>query len=104
MCEICWLGRKASAEISADLVSRDKEGKRQTVRYEVVNAMLLSEFLKEHKKVEDLEDIVTSLAATVKQQASQIQKVNAQLATGRVRPTGGLEARKSSPQIVLNNQ
>ena len=48
MCEICWLGQKAGAEISADLVSRDKEGKRQTVRYEAVNAMLLNEFIKEH--------------------------------------------------------
>jgi hypothetical protein len=38
------------------------------------NAMLLNEFLKEHKKVEDLEGIVTSLAATVKEQAAQIQR------------------------------
>jgi hypothetical protein len=44
-----------------------------------VNAMLLNEFLKEHKKVEDLERIVTSLAATVKEQTAQIQKVSAQL-------------------------
>jgi hypothetical protein len=49
------------------------------VRYEAVNAMLLNEFLKEHKKVEDLEGIVTSLAATVREQAAQIQKVSAQL-------------------------
>jgi hypothetical protein len=41
------------AEISADLVTRDKEGKPQTVRYEAVNAMLLNEFLKEHRKVEE---------------------------------------------------
>jgi hypothetical protein len=49
------------------------------VRYEAVNAMLLNEFLKEHKKVEALEGIVTSLAATVNEQAAQIQKVSAQL-------------------------
>jgi 1-deoxy-D-xylulose 5-phosphate reductoisomerase len=56
-----------------------REGRNYTVRYEAVNAMLLNEFLKEHKKVEDLEGIVTSLAATVREQAAQIQKVSAQL-------------------------
>ena len=50
MCEICWLGQKDGAEISADRVNRDKERKPQTVRYEAVNAMLLDEFLKEHAK------------------------------------------------------
>jgi hypothetical protein len=59
------------------------DGKAYTVRYEAVNAMLLNEFLKEHKKVEDLEGIVTSLAATVKEQAVQIQKVSAQTGTSR---------------------
>jgi hypothetical protein len=43
------------AQVSPDLVSRDKEGKPYTVRYEAVNAMLLNEFLKEHRKVEELE-------------------------------------------------
>jgi hypothetical protein len=111
MCEIYWLGQKAGAEISAGLGSRDKERKLQTVRYEAVNTMLLNEFLKEHRKMQEqgttiaeLKKEIANLTATVKQQASQIQKVNAQLATGRVRPTGALEARKSSPQIVLNNQ
>jgi hypothetical protein len=45
--------------------------------------MMLNEFLKEHQKVEDLEGIVTSLAATVKEQAAQIQKVSAQLETNK---------------------
>ena len=72
---------------------RDENGEIYTVRYEAVNAMLLNEFLKGHKKVEELEGIVTSLAATVKEQASQIQKVSAQL-----------EVNKTAPQIVLNNQ
>jgi hypothetical protein len=71
----------------------DKQGKPFTVRYEAVNAMLLNEFLKEHKKVEDLEGIVTSLAAAVKEQAAQIQKVSAQL-----------KVNKTASQIVLNNQ
>jgi hypothetical protein len=79
-------------KVNPDLVARDEEGKVYTVRYEAVNAMLLNEFLKEHRKVEELEGIVTSLAATVKEQAAQIQKVSAQLDVSR-----------TAPQIVLNN-
>ena len=76
-----------------DLVARDGEAKVYTVRYEAVNAMLLNEFLKAHKKTEKLEATVASLIATVKEQAAQIQKVSAQL-----------EASKAAPQTVLNNQ
>ena len=70
--------------VSPDLVVRDKEGKVNTVRYEAVNAMLLNEFLKEHKAlveeqdtVKKLEGTVAGLVATVKEQALQIQKVSA---------------------------
>jgi endosialidase-like protein len=80
-------------KVNPDLVVRDKEGKPYSVRYEAVNAMLLNEFLKEHKKVEQLESTIASLAATVKEQAAQIQKVSAQL-----------ELSKSASQTVLNNQ
>ncbi len=80
-------------KVNPDLVARDDQGKVYTVRYDAVNVMLLNEFLKEHKKVEELEGIVTSLAATVKEQAAQIQKVSAQF-----------EVNKTAPQIVLNNQ
>jgi hypothetical protein len=73
------------------LVARDEEGKPYTVRYDAVNAMLLNEFLKEHKKVETLEGTVAALAATVKAQAAQIQRVSAQI-----------ELSKSAPQTVLN--
>jgi hypothetical protein len=55
--------------------------------------MLLNEFLKEHKKVEALEGTVATLAATVREQAAQIQKVSPQL-----------EVSKPAPQTVLNNQ
>ena len=74
------------AEISADLVSRDKEGTPKTVRYEAINSMLLNEFLKEHRKVEELEKQVEKLTAG-------LQKVSEQL-----------EATKPSPQLVNNNQ
>jgi Chaperone of endosialidase len=72
--------------VNPDLVVRDKEGKVNTVHYEVINAMLLNEFLKEHQvfveeqhKLKNLEASVTSLVATVKEQAAQIRTVNAQL-------------------------
>jgi hypothetical protein len=87
-------------KVNPALVARDAEGKVFTVRYEAVNAILLNEFLKEHRKNEEQEKTIaqlksgmTALATTVKEQASQIQKVSAEL-----------EVRKSSPQIVLNNQ
>jgi hypothetical protein len=73
-------------KVNPDLVVRDKEGKVNTVRYEQINAMLLNEFLKEHKafveeqeKVKKLEAGLAGLLATVKEQAAQIEKVSAQL-------------------------
>jgi hypothetical protein len=85
--------------IDPDLVVRDKEGQANSVRYEAVNAMLLNEFLKEHRTMEEqqktiaeLKSGMTVLAATVKEQAAQIQKVSAQF-----------EARKPAPQVVENN-
>ena len=78
-------------KVNPDLVVRDGDGKPYTVRYEAVNAMLLNEFLKEHRKVEKLEATVEGLAATVKEQAAQIQKVSAQLETS-----------KPAPQVVKN--
>ncbi|MGB9475372.1 MAG: tail fiber domain-containing protein [Candidatus Udaeobacter sp.] len=88
------------AQVNADLVTCDADGKPETVRYEAVNAMLLNEFLKEHHKNEEqqatiaqLKSGMEALTATVKEQAAQIQKVSAQL-----------EASKSAPQVVNNNQ
>jgi Chaperone of endosialidase len=70
--------------INPDLVVRDKEGKVNSVRYEAINAMLLNEFLKEHRKVEELQATVVrqqkgmeALAAQLKDQATQIQRVSA---------------------------
>jgi ferredoxin-fold anticodon binding domain-containing protein len=61
-------------KVNPDLVVRDKEGKAYSVRYDQVNAMLLNEFLKEHRKVEKLEETVADLAA-------QLQKVTARVET-----------------------
>jgi hypothetical protein len=77
----------SSCLVNPDLVVRDEDGKVTTVRYEAVNAMLLNEFLKEHRKGEEEAEInqqqqasIARLEAIVKEQALQIQKVTAQLA------------------------
>ena len=115
-------------KVNPHLVSRDRDGKPYTVRYEAVNAMLLNEFLKEHRTVQELQSTVArqeatisqqkkdfqaiatqqqkeieALTASLKEQASQIQKVSIQLelskfAAGRIR-RGGPPA-----QTVVNNQ
>jgi hypothetical protein len=65
------------AEVDPNLVARDKEGKPYSVRYDQVNAMLLNEFLKEHRKVQELEKGMAGLTAQLKEQTAQIQKVSA---------------------------
>jgi Chaperone of endosialidase len=74
------------AQVNPDLVVQHKDGEISTVRYEQVNAMLLNEFLKEHKKVQNLETTVAQqakgmevLTAQLKEQAAQIQQVSAQI-------------------------
>jgi len=74
------------AKVNPDLVVRDKEGKPYSVRYDQVNAMLLNEFLNEHRKVEELEKQIEKLAAG-------LQKVSAQL-----------EMSGPAPQTVVNHQ
>jgi Chaperone of endosialidase len=88
------------AGVNPDLVVRDENGEIYTVRYDAVNAMLLNEFLKEHRKVQKLEANDTeqqreikALLAMVNEQAAQIQKVSAQLELNRL-----------APQTVLNNR
>jgi predicted RNase H-like nuclease (RuvC/YqgF family) len=79
-------------KVNADLVARDDKGKPYTVRYEAVNAMLLNEFLKAHRRIEEQDKRIDQLTAQLKNQAAQIQKVSAQL-----------ELSKSAPQTVLND-
>jgi len=87
------------AKVNPDLVVADDQGKPFTVRYEEINAMLLNEFLKEHrqvetqdKKVQQLETTVARLEAALKEQAAQIQKVNEKV-----------ELSKPAPHIVTND-
>ena len=74
-----WFGLIAEdvAKVSPELVTRDEEGKPQTVRYEAVNAMLLNEFLKEHKKFEIQTRKVNDQEATIAQQQKEIQTLMA---------------------------
>jgi hypothetical protein len=65
--------------INPDLVTRDKEGKVTTVRYEAVNAMLLNEFLKEHRKNQQQEATIARLEKQIEVLAEGLQKVNAEL-------------------------
>jgi uncharacterized coiled-coil protein SlyX len=102
------------AKVAPDLVVPDAEGKPRSVRYEAVNAMLLNEFLKQHRKMQEQAATIADLRSTVArqeaviaqqqkgmegvtarldQQAAQIQKVSAQIEVG-----------KPSPQTVLNNR
>jgi hypothetical protein len=87
-------------KVNPDLVARDDQGQPYSVRYEAVNAMLLNEFLKEHRKVQELEanaaeqqKEIKKLASQLRAQASQIQKVSDQL-----------ELSKPAPRTVANNQ
>ena len=95
------------AQVNSDLVVRDENGEIYTVRYDAVNAMLLNEFLKEHKKVEaqnrriqEQETTITRLkkemetvVARLKEQDSKIQKVSDQI-----------ELSKEGPKMVVSDQ
>jgi hypothetical protein len=78
------------AQVNPDLVARDKNGEIYTVRYDAVNAMLLNEFLKEHRKVQEQEATIAELksematvVARLKEQDSQIQRVRDQVQMNR---------------------
>jgi hypothetical protein len=88
------------AKINSDLVVRDKNGEIYTVRYEAVNAMLLNEFLKEHRKNEEQGAIIAELRCAVEQQQKQIEALTEGLQT----VSAQIELSKAAPQIVLNNQ
>jgi hypothetical protein len=97
--------------VNPDLVVRDQEGKPYSVRYEQVNAMLLNEFLKEHKKVEEQQATIAELKSTVAQQQkgfeSKLAKQEEQievLTAGLQKVSAQIELSKSSPQTVLNDQ
>ena len=81
------------AKVNPNLVARDAEGKVFTVRYEAVNAMLLNEFLKEHRKVEAQGARIAQLEDALAKMQETIEKVSARV-----------EAKDSAPRVVANNQ
>ena len=87
------------AEVNPDLVVRDKNGEIYTVRYDAVNAMLLNEFLKEHRKVEDLEATVAQQQKRFSKQEDEIAALKSGLQGVGVR----VEVSKSSPQMASRN-
>ena len=90
-------------KVNPDLVVRDQEGKPYSVRYDQVNAMLLNEFLKEHRKVEAQQKQIDALTMRLEQQAAQIQKVNARFEAGKF-ATGRIRRGGPAPQVVNNDQ
>jgi hypothetical protein len=112
-------------KVNPALVARDAQGKVYTVRYEAVNAMLLNEFLKQHRKVEEqgrkLRELevmiaeqrksfqarITKLEATVAHQRKEMEALTASLkeqAAQIQKVSDQLEVSKAAPQMVVNNQ
>jgi hypothetical protein len=101
-------------KVNPDLVVRDAKGEVYTVRCEAVNAMLLNEFLKEHRTVEELKSTAarqeanaTKQRATIAQQENEIKVLTASLkeqASEIEKVSDRLEASKPAPQVVNNNQ
>ena len=79
-------------KVNPDLVARGADGKVYTVRYDAVNAMLLNEFLKEHRTVQAQEKEIEALRAELKEQRALIQKVNDKV-----------ELKRPAPQTVAND-
>ena len=91
------------AEISPELITRDKEGKPETVRYEAVNAMLLNEFLKEHRKGEQQDRKIRGARSRIAEQQKQIQALMTMIEEQAVqiqKVSAGLELNKAIPQLV----
>ena len=98
-------------KVNPDLVARDADGKAYTVRYEAVNAMLLNEFLKEHREVQQQKATIIQLKSALAQQKKDFQAVAARqqeqieaLTAGLQKVSAELEVSKLAPQTVANNQ
>jgi uncharacterized coiled-coil protein SlyX len=95
------------AKVDPDLVTHDAKGELSTVRYEAVNAMLLNEFLKKHKKVEEQQATITELKSTLASQQekfTQQQKQIDALSAALQKVSAQLELSKAAPQTVVDNQ
>ena len=90
-------------KVNSDLVARDKQGKPYTVRYEAVNAMLLNEFLKEHRKIAEQEATITQLKDELRATATRQQQQIEALTAGLQKVSTLVELSKATPQTVSNN-
>jgi hypothetical protein len=88
------------AKTSPDLITRDEEGTPQTVRYEAINAMLLNEFLKEHRKNQEQECKLQEQEGMIARQQKQIDALSAALQ----KVSAQLEVSKAKPQAAKINQ
>ena len=86
-------------KVNPDLVARDDEGKPYTVRYEAVNAMLLNEFLKEHREVQELKSAAAKQEAIIANQQKQIEALTATVH----KVSEQVEMSRPAPQTVVDN-
>jgi uncharacterized coiled-coil protein SlyX len=98
-------------KVNPDLVARDADSRPYTVRYEAINAMLLNEFLKEHRTVQELKSTVARQEAIIaKQQNGFESKITHQqkeieaLTAGLQKVSAQIEASKPATQMATNNQ
>jgi hypothetical protein len=91
------------AKVNPDLVVRDGEGEIYTVRYEAVNAMLLNEFLKEHKEVEEQQATIRQLKSNAATQAATITELKKDIGSlsGQLKDQGA-QIRRVSAQIEMS--
>jgi Uncharacterized conserved protein len=90
-------------KVDPDLVTRNDKGEAETVRYDAVNAMLLNEFLKEHRKVEEQQATITELKKELEANAARQQKQIEALTAGLQKVSAQLEVSKAAPRTVLSN-
>ena len=93
------------AKVNRNLVVPDDKGEAYTVRYDAVNAMLLNEFLKEHRKVEEQQTMIAELRSTIAQQqkgmealATQLKQQNAKIE----KVSAQIEANRPTSQLAKN--
>src|SRR5205807_10509952 len=95
------------AKVDPNLVVRDADGKPYTVRYEAVNAMLLNEFLKEHRTVDELKSTVAKQEAIIAQQQKRMEIFAARLEKqdSRIQKVSDyVELSKTAPQMARNDR
>jgi hypothetical protein len=89
-------------KVNPDLVGRDENGRVMTVRYDAVNAMLLNEFLKEHRMVQGLKATVAQQQAEFRARLAQQQKQIEALTSIVQKVNDHLQLNKPAPQLVAN--